>query len=137
MHSLLPQVSSGLNDPRNGGGSTHWFASSGVILSIPASGSRNCWHSNGTSTVALLDPGRASASGVVVPAEEASTWSRARRQDDPAANEPTWFRRVFARLPESVNRGIVAQTLHEIEAVIRPDGEDPPAFLDPALVAAA
>ena len=53
---------------------------------------------------------------------------------NPAANEPTWFRRVFARLPESVNRGIAAQTLHEIEAVIRPDGEDPPAFLDPALL---
>jgi formylglycine-generating enzyme required for sulfatase activity len=54
--------------------------------------------------------------------------------NNPAANEPTWFRRVFARLPESVNRGVAAQTLHEIEAVIRPDGEEPPAFLDPALL---
>ena len=54
--------------------------------------------------------------------------------NNPAANEPTWFRQVFARLPESVNQGIAARTLHEIEAVIRPDGEDRPEFLDPALL---
>jgi formylglycine-generating enzyme required for sulfatase activity len=53
---------------------------------------------------------------------------------DPAANEPAWFRRVFARLPESVNRGIAARTLHEIEVVVRPDGEDRPAFLVPELL---
>ena len=47
--------------------------------------------------------------------------------NDPAANEPTWFRQVFARLPESVNQGIAARTLHEIWAVVRPrGGEDRP-----------
>ncbi|MFI5457390.1 MAG: formylglycine-generating enzyme family protein [Isosphaerales bacterium] len=82
--------------------------------------------------------------GLLDPAElrRAAWWYEQRKRHlvtsgavgNPAANEPTWFRRVFARLPESVNRGIAAQTLHEIEAVVRPDGEDRPAFLDPALL---
>ena len=73
---------------------------------------------------------------------QAARWYQQRKRNlvasgavgNPAANEPTWFRRVFVRLPESVNRGVAAQTLHEIDAVIRPDGEEPPAFLDPALL---
>ncbi|MDR3638325.1 MAG: formylglycine-generating enzyme family protein [Isosphaeraceae bacterium] len=52
--------------------------------------------------------------------------------NDPSANEPTWFRRVLARLPKSANRGVAAQTLHEIEALVYSEGEDRPAFLDPA-----
>ena len=56
--------------------------------------------------------------------------------NDPAANEPTWFRRVFARLPESVNQGHAGRILHEIWEVVRPDEEvkNLPDFLDPALL---
>ncbi len=43
--------------------------------------------------------------------------------NDPAANEPTWFRRVFARLPESVNQGSAARILHAIWELVRPDEE--------------
>ncbi len=92
----------------------------------------------------LLALERDVAQGLLDPAEvrQAAWWYQQRKRhlvasgavDNPAANEPTWFRRVFARLPESVNQGIAAQTLHEIEAVIRPDGEDRPEFLDPALL---
>jgi formylglycine-generating enzyme required for sulfatase activity len=56
--------------------------------------------------------------------------------NDPAANEPTWFRRVFARLPESVRQGSASRTLHAIWDVVRPDEEvkNLPDFLDPALL---
>ena len=92
----------------------------------------------------LLALERDVARGLLDPAElrQAAWWYQQRKRhlvasgavDNPAANEPTWFRQVFARLPESVNQGIAARTLHEIEAVIRPDGEDRPEFLDPALL---
>ncbi len=92
----------------------------------------------------LLALERDVARGLLDPAElrQAAWWYQQRKRhlvasgavNNPAANEPTWFRQVFARLPESVNQGIAARTLHEIEAVIRPDGEDRPEFLDPALL---
>ncbi len=84
--------------------------------------------------------------GLLDPAEirQAAWWYQQRKRrllasgaaNDPSANEPTWFRQVFARLPESVNQGIAARVLHEIEAVIRPDGEDRPPFLVPELLPA-
>jgi formylglycine-generating enzyme required for sulfatase activity len=84
--------------------------------------------------------------GLLDPAElqQAAWWYQQRKQrlmasgaaNDPSANEPTWFRQVFARLPESVNQGIAARVLHEIEAMIRPDGENRPPFLVPELLPA-
>ena len=94
----------------------------------------------------LLALERDVAAGVLDPAElrQAAWWCLQRMRilrasgaaSDPAANEPTWFRQVFARLPESVNQGIAARTLHEIWAVVRPGEEagDRPDFLDPALL---
>ena len=50
--------------------------------------------------------------------KRAAWWYQTRRKDivvtgaaaDKSANAPTWFRRVFERLPKSVNRGIAAET---------------------------
>jgi formylglycine-generating enzyme required for sulfatase activity len=75
---------------------------------------------------------------------QAAWWCQRRYRDldsigtanDPAASEPAWFRRVFARLPESVNQGSAARTLHQIWTLVRPDEEvtNLPDFLDPALM---
>jgi formylglycine-generating enzyme required for sulfatase activity len=94
----------------------------------------------------LLALERDVATGLLDPAElrRATWWCQQRlwhlkatgAANDRAANEPTWFRRVFARLPESVRLGSSARTLHEIWSEVRPDEEvtDLPDFLDPALL---
>ena len=94
----------------------------------------------------LLTLEQDAARGLLDPSEirHAARWYQQRSDhleetgaaNDPAANEPTWFRRVFARLPESVNQGSAARTLHAIWEVVRPDDriESLPGFLDPALL---